>query len=128
MVMAHLLSLDFCLQKKNILKAAAEGKARQFYQYHFLPEDMYTQGEGPRRRIKVYAKCKKSRPPPAYLAALPALGAPNPARLAADRRAGLADDEEWVAPDRSMAGVRESLEHRGPRGVGSAGERARRVS
>jgi hypothetical protein len=31
MVMAHLLSLDFCLQKKKILKAAAEGKAWQFY-------------------------------------------------------------------------------------------------
>ena len=89
---------------------------------------MYMQGEGPRMRIKVYAKRKKSRPPQAYLAALPALGATNPARLVAGRWAGLADDEEWVAPDRSMAGVREPLEHRGPRGVGSAGERARRVS
>ena len=127
MVMAHLLSPNFCLQKKKILKAAAEGTARQFYLYHFLPEDMYTQGEGPNRRIKVYAKRKRSRPPQAYLAALPALGAPNVARLVADRRAGLADDEEWVAPDRSMAGVRESLEHRGPRGAGSAEERALRA-
>ena len=68
--------------------------------------------------MKVYKKRKKSRPPQAFLAALPQIGAPDPARLVADKRDGLRDDEEWVAPDRSMAGVKASLEHRGPRRAG----------
>ena len=121
---AHEVKPLLVVQKREILRATCLGKVpQQFYVYHYLPEDCFERGG----RVKVYKKRKKSRPPQAYLAALPTIGAPNPARLAADTRPGLRDDEEWVAPDRSMAAIRESLEHRGPRRAGAAEERALRA-
>ena len=116
------------MQKSEILQAARlRSTPQQFYMFHFLPEDCYEQQGGQPGRVKVYKKRKKSRPPQAFLAALPQFGAPDPARLAADKRDGLRNDEEWVAPDRSMAGIKASLEHRGPRRAGAAEERALRA-